>query len=206
MMTYQLIAALTCGIFDRWRGTDDSWLPNRVECALYGVAALFALLGTDAVNYLSDWKFALIYLLLFIFPTGWGAAVGAGLGNLSRKEFIEKVKEEKLVGHAEYYLVGPMAKSWKLALVYRGFQWGFLPSLALYYYIGLAEAVAMTLAFTVAMPCAILLSNAIEGSKASYSIQGFSNWMTKDKDRWAEQELLRGWMVGTILVLASFII
>lgn len=196
-----ILAAFLCGILDRWRGSDRTWLANRVEWALLGVAVLVVLLGLDgALAAMSDWRFAVLYLGLFTVPTGWGRALGSGLANVNNAEYARFTRQAWEDGTAEWYQRGILARSWRLALTYRGFQWGALPALPLWYWIGWEPAVALTLAYTLAMPGAVMLSNRIEGSWFERLVERFSVWMTGEAKEWSRQELYRGWLVGGLLM------
>lgn len=201
-MTAALLAAFLCGILDRARGSDRTWLPNRVEWALLGLAVLVVLVGLQgAIAALSDWRFALLYLLLFTIPTGWGRPLGAGLADVSGAEYARRTRQAWADGTAEWYQRGVLARSWRLALTYRGFQWGALPALPVWYWIGWQPALALTVAYAIAMPGAVLLINRIEGSFIDQAIGRFSLGMTGTDKKWARHELYRGWIVGLELLL-----
>lgn len=205
MITFCLI--LLIGIWDRLRGC-TSFLPNVVDKCILGLLVLCTLLGIqETFHALSNWHFALAYFVLFYDKTGWGTAIGAGLQNLTKKEYIDKVAYDKAHGGVEFYIRGPFARSWRLALAYRGFQWGFLPALAVWYWIGLTPALILTAAYTMAMPLGLLIALAMKGAQSDKVVDHLSCLLSHEvypsKDRWGHQELYRGWSLGVLLVLLT---
>lgn len=199
-----IIAAIFMGLADLYRGSEAG--PHRViEKLGYALLALFALLGLGAIDALSDWRFAVLYLAAFSAGASisWGTPIGGGLKQLNREDYAENLRyDREVMGRSMWYLRGYFKRTAMRGLVARGFIWGILPATPLAYFVGWEYGLAMLAAYTVAMPAAVAFVLAVDGK----AIDRPALWvaeLAKRSNTWSRQEVYRGWFAGALLVAAS---
>lgn len=197
----QVIAAVLMGFAESYRGA-NAGLPRIIEKCLLGALALLALVGlSDFREMMSDWRFALAYLLAFsaACSVSWGAVISGGLNRTPDDVFLAHINAKKDKG--DWYLVGPFRRSAMRGLFARSLVWGVLASAPLFAFGYSSEGVAMLGVYSVAMPLAVKFLHAVEGSAFDRLI-GRMCMALVDKDRaWARHEVYRGWIAGGLLCL-----
>lgn len=170
MIAVQILAALACGPLDRLRGHATHLFGLRLaDKVAYGLA-LSLIMSQDPVVVV----FTTLAMIAGMSP-GWGEPMGAILDKREMKDF-------------EWWQFGPLKQNPWLALMFRGFLWG-LPVVPVAVYFQDISLLAYILAFTVAMPLAMLAARLPFG-----------------RDKWGSVEFARGWVAGAILFGLSFVL
>lgn len=198
-----IISIVLLPLLDRMRGDGEPPVNRGIIKALMGAVCLYALTGLVEL----DWRLIAIAVVgHFIGETiGWGAAIGAGLENISRAKWREWRKgspERK----PEWYLSWPVVGySWETALLFRGSLWALIPALALHHFMDWRYAVAMLVSHALGMVGGIYMSRAMNGRDDALMRLVAKLSLTKfdAKDRWATQEVYRGFLVALMLLSAN---
>lgn len=200
------IAALLMGFAESYRGA-TAGLPRIIEKFLLGALALLALVGlADFREMMSDWRFALLYLLCFsaACSVSWGAVISGSLNRTPDDVFQAHIDAKQ--DNGDWYLVGPFRKSAMRGLFARSVVWGYAASLPLFVFGYHAEGIAMLLVYSASMPLAVKALHAVDGTGFDRAI-GRMCMALVDKDKpWARHEVYRGWIAGALLLVAGALI
>lgn len=191
-----LLAALLMGFAELYRGA-TSGLPRIIEKAILGALALTAL---GAAELLSDWRFALVYLIMFsaACSVSWGAVIGGSLNRQRAEEFKTQYRDS-----GDWYLVGWFATSPMRGLLARSIVWGVLASLPLFAFGYIWHGLAMLAVYSVAMPAAVRFLHAVQGSPFDRAIGRMCQSLVGKSHAWPRHEVYRGWIAGIMLLSAS---
>ena len=169
MLIIKILCALTAGVMDRLRGDHKDFVNKTVETLIYGalVAICFGVQNE---------------LLILAFAGLWLAGAAPGWG-----EPISAALEDRPMNSTdlERWQLGILKRNTLMALMLRGFIWGFPAALLGYVDPRLFGAVAMTLVF----PAAIYLSKVIR-----FRIHP-----------WEVQEYLRGWIMASVAIVIGLL-
>lgn len=198
-MMVAIIAAFFMGITDLYRGAEAgvSRILEKFILASWALLVLVGLQGFGAM--MSDWQFALAYLLLFSAgcSISWGSVIDAVLDREPAAVFQSRPRDR-----GDWYLRGWAARSPINGLMARSIIWGVLAALplALFGYYG--EALAMGAAYAVAMPLAAKFLLSIEGSPFDRAIGRMCQRLVGKSHSWPRHEVYRGWLAGLLLLMA----
>lgn len=200
------IAAFLMGFAESYRGA-NAGLPRIIEKCLLGALALLALVGlVDFREMMSDWRFALAYLLSFsaACSVSWGAVIGGSLNRTPDDVFQAHIDAKQDKG--DWYLVCLFRKSAMRGLFARSLVWGALASMPLFAFGYHAYGAAMLLVYSVAMPLAVKALHAVDGTRFDRAIGRMCMALVEKDKPWARHEVYRGWIAGALLVAASLAI
>lgn len=193
-------AFISIPALDRMRGSDTGLWNRNIAKFLLPFNVLVLLFGVENIPALSLLLFVPAYMLGA--SVGWGAPVGAGLRTMTPSEYRALVEKDDKDGTLEWYVRGNFKNSWLSSLIARGIIWAFLPSAVLAIFGYKVESIILFFVLTLSMPMGVLLANWTEGTKVEELLNKCSLVVTKEADKWGNQEILRGLFVSGALTLA----
>lgn len=199
----EFIVVLLMGFADLYRGA-QAGLPRLIEKFLLASLALIALVGLASFeSMMSDWRFALAYLLLFsaACSVSWGAVIGGSLNRTPDDVFQAHIDAKNDKG--DWYLVGPFRKSAIRGLFARSVVWGVLASVPFFVFGYSKEGLVMLITYSISMPAAIYFLRLVEGSAFDKAIGRMCLKLVKKDRAWARHEVYRGWIAGLILLAGA---
>lgn len=203
MIAASILAAFLMGLAELYRGA-KAGLPRIVEKAILGALALIALVGLpEFFVMMSDWRFALAYLLLFsaACSVSWGAVISSSLSRVTPEQFQAQPRDR-----GDWYLVGWFRTSPMRGLLARSIVWGVLASLPLFAFGHHHEGAAMLAVYSVAMPLSVKFLHAVDGSAFDGAIGKACQSLVGKSHAWPRHEVYRGWIAGIMLLAASQLI
>lgn len=202
MIAASILAALLMGLAELYRGAKAGLL-RIAEKAILGALALLALLGLqDFFDMMHDWRFAVLYLLLFSAgcSVSWGAVISGSLNRTPAEEFQAHVDRKRDRG--DWYLVGWFRKTAMRGLFARSMVWGVLASAPLFAVSYNREGFAMLAVYSLAMPLAVKFLLTIEGSPFDRAVGRMCQRLVDKSHSWPRHEVYRGWLAGLLLLMA----
>lgn len=161
----EILTVLVMGMLDRVRG-DSFGVSKGAEQTLYG---LFVAVFAVHLSFIHSLLFAACFVLGS--SIGWGGPLGAYLAQ----------HETQDPQTFEWWQVSILKTNLMLALIFRGFLWGF-PLIVLSYFLDNQLIGAAGIAYILAFPLAITIAR-------------------KRNDAWELQEWLRGFLAGALIIL-----
>jgi len=196
-----VLAAIYLPLLDRMRGSDTGII-NRNICKLLMAVAVFAMLFSDKLFTVEGSMFLLFVPAYLVGASiGWGAPVGGGLREMTEDQYRALVADDRQRRLLEWYVRGKLEGSWLSSLFVRGLLWGVFPAAILALFGHLPEALLLLLVYTAAMPAGVLLANQAEGTVFDDYLNRVSMTVTKEADKWGNQEILRGIFVSLALII-----
>lgn len=193
-------AFISIPALDRMRGSDTGLWNRNIAKFLLPFNVLVLLFGVEDIPTTALLLFVPAYMIGA--SVGWGAPVGAGIRRLTPEQYREVVEQDRKDGTLEWYVRGDLKGDWLTSLAARGVIWGILPSAVLAAAGFTFEAITLFTILTASMPMGVLLANWTEGTKFEVLLNKFSLVVTKEADKWGNQETLRGLFVAITLTLA----
>lgn len=198
-----LAAFISIPSLDRMRGSDTGLWNRNIAKFLLPFNILVLLFGVANIPTTALLLFVPAYMIGA--SVGWGAPVGAGLRTLTPSEYRALVEKDAKDGTLEWYVRGDFKNSWLSSLIARGIIWAFLPAAVLAIFGYKVESLILFFVLTLSMPAGVLLANWTEGTKVEVLLNNFSLIVTKEADKWGNQEILRGLFVAIALTLAVLV-
>ena len=196
-------AFISIPALDRMRGSDTGLWNRNIAKFLLPFNVLVLLFGVEDIPTTALLLFVPAYMIGA--SVGWGAPVGAGLRTLTPSEYRALVEKDAKDGTLEWYVRGDFKNSWLSSLIARGIIWAFLPAAVLAIFGYKVESLILFFVLTLSMPAGVLLANWAEGTKVEVLLSKFSLTVTKEADKWGNQEILRGLFVSVALTLAVLV-
>lgn len=196
-------AFISVPALDRMRGSDTGLWNSNIAKFLLPFNVLVLLFGVEDIPTTALLLFVPAYMIGA--SVGWGAPVGAGLRTLTPSEYRVLVEKDAKDETLEWYARGDFKNSWLSSLIARGIIWAILPAAVLIIFGYKAESLILFFVLTLSMPAGVLLANWVEGTKVEVLLSKFSLVVTKEADKWGNQEILRGLFVSVALTLAVLV-